>query len=181
MFIRSRIIGFVLLGSALLMGSLRAATPTVQGDVKGPDGKPLAGAEIRVQRKDGKAAPIAVVADQKGHYVFKDLPAGTYKVSASKNGMATTTLENVRTRTEGAVRVDFDLKKQTGEANASAPVKKAKHMVWVPADTGSHLGGKWVEVDEEGKAAAGASNIDKASGDATRKITLQPDSSPIGR
>ena len=29
-------------------------------------------------------------------------------------------------------------------------------MVWVPASTGSHLGGSWVEVDENGKAASGS-------------------------
>lgn len=174
-------IGFILLGSAFLMGNLGAATPTIQGDVRGPDGKPLAGAEVRVQLKDAKAAPITVVADQKGHYVFKDLAAGTYKVSASKSGMATTTLENIRARTQGAVRVDFDLKKQTGEAKAAAPAKKAKHMVWVPADTGSHLGGRWVEVDDQGKGAAGA-NIDKASGEGLRKnMSVTPDSTPGGR
>ncbi len=159
MFTKSLQIGFILLGSAFLMGNLGAATPTIQGDVRGPDGKPLAGAEVRVQLK---------------------VALGTYKVIESKNGVAATATDNIRTRAEGAVRVDFDLKKQTGEAKASAPAKKAKHMVWVPADTGSHLGGKWVEVDDQGKGAAGA-NIDRSSGEAMRKKTsLTPDSTPGG-
>src|SRR6266550_2212090 len=118
MFTKSLQIGFILLGSAFLMSNLGAATPTIQGDVRGPDGKLLAGAEVRVQLKDAKAA---------------------------------------------------------------APAKKAKHMVWVPADTGSHLGGRWVEVDDQGKGAAGA-NIDKASGEGLHKKTsLTPDSTPGGR
>jgi hypothetical protein len=174
-------IGFILLGSAFLMGNLGAATPTIQGDVRGPDGKPLAGAEVRIERKDAKASPVTATADKNGRYVFKNLALGSYKVIASKNGMAATATDNIRTRAEGAVRVDFDLKKQTGEAKASAPAKKAKHMVWVPADTGSHLGGRWVEVDGQGNGPAGA-NIDKASGEGLRKtMSLTPDSTPSGR
>jgi len=39
-------------------------------------------------------------------------------------------------------------------------VTSGKHKVWVPSDTGSHLGGRWVTVDETGRAAnAGASNV----------------------
>jgi hypothetical protein len=181
MFISSRIVGLVLLSLGLSMGSLRATTLSIQGDIKGPDGKPLPGAEVRIERKDAKASPVTVTADRNGRYVFKNLALGSYKIIASKNGMAATAVDNIRTRAEGAVRVDFDLKKQTGEAKASMPAKKAKHMVWVPADTGSHLGGRWVEVDDQGKGAAGASNIDKASGEALRKsMGLTPDSTPGG-
>jgi hypothetical protein len=181
MFISSRIVGLMLLSLGLSMGSLRATTLSIQGDIKGPNGKPLPGAEVRLERKDAKASPVTVTADRNGRYVFKNLALGSYKIIASKNGMAATAVDNIRTRAEGAVRVDFDLKKQTGEAKASAPAKKAKHMVWVPADTGSHLGGRWVEVDDQGKGAAGASNIDKASGEALRKsMGLTPDSTPGG-
>jgi hypothetical protein len=182
MLIRSRIVGFALLGLALLTGSVGATTPSIHGDIKGPDGKPLPDAEVRIERKDAKGSAAAVTADQNGRYVFKNLALGTYKVTASKNGMAATAADNIRTRAEGAARVDFDLKKQTAEAKASAPAKKARHMVWVPADTGSHLGGKWVEVDDQGKGAAGAAPIDRASGEALRRSTsLTPDSTPIGR
>jgi Carboxypeptidase regulatory-like domain len=175
-------IGFILLGSALLMGSLRAATPTIQGEIKGPDGKPLAGAEVRIERKDAKAPAVTVTADKNGRYVFKNLALGSYKVMASKNGVVATAADNIRTRAEGPVRVDFDLKNPTGEAKASASAKKGKHMVWVAADTGTHLGGRWVEVDDQGSAAAGANNIDRASGEALRKhMSLTPDSTPSGR
>jgi len=179
MFIHSRIIGFVLLGLALLTGSVGATTPSIQGDIKGPDGKPVPSAEVRIERKDAKSPAVALTADRNGRYVFKNLALGTYKVTASANGMAATAFDNIRTRAQGAVRVDFDLKKQAGEAKASVPAKKARHMVWVPADTGSHLGGKWVEVDGQGNGAAGANNVDKASGEALRKhMNLTPDSTP---
>jgi hypothetical protein len=180
MFIHSRIIGFILLGSALLMGSLRAGMPSIQGEIKGPDGKPVPDAELRLERKDAKAAPVTIKADQKGHYAFINLAMGSYKVVASKNGLAATAADNIRPRAEGSVRVDFDLKKQTGETKGSALSAETKHMVWVPSETGSHLGGRWVEVDDRGKSASGA-NLDRANGDALRKLTLQPDSTPIGR
>jgi Carboxypeptidase regulatory-like domain len=180
MFIRSRLIGFVLLGSGLLIASVRAGTPSIQGQIKGPDGKALPNAEVRLERKDAKTAAVTITADQKGHYAFINLAMGSYKVIASKNGLAPTAADNIRPRTEGSVRVDFDLKKHTGEAKASAPAKTTKHMVWVPAETGSHLGGRWVEVDDQGKSASGA-NLDRANGDAMRKLTLQPDSTPIGQ
>jgi carboxypeptidase family protein len=180
MFIRARIIGFALLGLVLLTGSVDATTPSIQGDIKGPDGKPLPGAAVRIERKDAKSSTVAVTADQNGRYVFKNLDLGTYKVTALKNGMAATTADNIRTRADGAVRVDFDLKKQTAEAKASVPAKKARHMVWVPSDTGSHLGGRWVEVDDQGKGAAGAAPIDRASGDAVRKTMSQTDATPSG-
>jgi len=36
-------------------------------------------------------------------------------------------------------------------------------MVWVPAATGSHIGGGWVEVDDEGKSAPGTLNVQRAN------------------
>jgi hypothetical protein len=37
--------------------------------------------------------------------------------------------------------------------------KQGKHMVWVPAETGSHLGGRWVEGDESAKPPPGTLNV----------------------
>jgi hypothetical protein len=57
-------------------------------------------------------------------------------------------------------RVDFNLKTQTGNAqNAQATKPKAKQMVWVPATTGTNIGGRWVEVD--GGAAAAADGYER--------------------
>jgi hypothetical protein len=36
-------------------------------------------------------------------------------------------------------------------------------MVWVPAETGSHLGGYWVKVDESAQPAPGTSNVQRAN------------------
>jgi hypothetical protein len=58
--------------------------------------------------------------------------------------------------------LNFDLKPVTA-SQANTQQKSGKRMVWIPASTGSHMGGRWVEVDEGGAAAAGALNVQKAN------------------
>ena len=58
-----------------------------------------------------------------------------------------------------------------GANNAGA--KSGKHMVWVPANTGSHLGGGWVDVGETGSSNTGASNVQTSSGSELQAQHLQ--------
>jgi Carboxypeptidase regulatory-like domain len=120
---------------------------SVQVDVKGLDGKPVNGAEVRIET--AKAGALGVKTDQKGRYVFKDLPVGLYRVTVLVNKVPTSPA-NVRALSEGPVRVEFKLK-------AIAAGKKPKQWAWIVAQ-GSHIGGRWVEVDE--RMAAG---IDRAA------------------
>jgi hypothetical protein len=113
-------------------------------DVKGLDGKPVNGAEVRIET--AKAGALSVKTDQKGRYVFKNLGAGLYRVTVLVNKVPTS-LGNVKARSEGPVRVEFNLK-------AIAAGKKPRQWAWV-TQTGSHFGGSWVDVDEKGRIAAG--------------------------
>jgi hypothetical protein len=61
----------------------------------------------------------------------------------------------------------------TACAGPSAAVKSGKHMVWVPSNTGSHIGGRWVEVDETGSAGTAALNVERASAEDLRRQQLQ--------
>jgi hypothetical protein len=64
---------------------------------------------------------------------------------------------NVRALSEGPVRVEFNLK-------AIAAGKKPKQWAWI-VEQGSHIGGRWVEVDE--RMAAGidrAAKLNRAAG-----------------
>jgi hypothetical protein len=170
MLINSRIIGSVMFGLVLLTGSAWAASPTIQGDVIGPGGKPLAGAEVKVERKDAKAPIITVKTDRKGQYVARDLAVGSYAITVSAAGMATTAATNVKPKFEGMVRVNFVLQAQTGTAQAGTPVKKkAKHMVWMAAQTGTNIGGRWVEVDDSGNVEGAADGVQRNSGAALLK------------
>ena len=49
---------------------------SLSGEVTGVDGRPITGADVRLQREDAKAAPIALKTDGKGRFVAKSLPAG---------------------------------------------------------------------------------------------------------
>ena len=110
---------------------------SVQVDVKGLDGKPVNGAEVRIET--AKAGALSVKTDQKGRYVFNNLPVGLYKVTALVNKVPTAPA-NVRAISEGPVRVEFNLK-------AIAAGKKPKQWARI-VEVGSHMGGRWVEMDE---------------------------------
>jgi len=109
----------------------------VQVDVKGLDGKPVNGAEVRIDT--AKAGALSVKTDQKGRYVFKGLVPGLYKVTVLVNKVPTAPA-NVNALYEGPVRVEFNLQ-------AIAAGKKPRQWAWI-VEQGSHIGGRWVEVDE---------------------------------
>jgi carboxypeptidase family protein len=147
MFTRSFRSRFVLSVAILLAGGVALQAGDVQVDVKGLDGKAVNGAEVRIET--AKAGALSVKTDQKGRYVFKGLPPGLYKVTVLVNKVPTAPA-NVTALFEGPVRVEFNLK-------AIAAGKKPKQWAWI-VEQGSHIGGRWVEVDE--RMAAG---IDSAA------------------
>lgn len=165
MLMLSRIIRSVLFGSLLLAGSAAVQASTIQGEVRGPDGKPISGAEVRIARRDSKESVSSVKTDKKGHYVFNGLAVGAYKLTAWVN-KGSTTVDNVKARSDGAVRVDFDIK---AASVAAAMKKKSTRRIWVAAETGTHIGGGyWVEVDENGRPIAppaGTNHVEKGRGD----------------
>jgi len=59
---------------------------------------------------------------------------------------------NTQTKANQPTQLNFDFKPTS---QAASITKGGKHMVWVPARTGSHVGGNWVEVDDRGKAHSG--------------------------
>jgi len=131
---------------------------SIEGTVRGSDGKALKDAEVRVEGKDKKVATTKT--DARGHYSYARLSPGVYKVSVVQGG-AVQSSANVKTAANNS-RLDFDLK--------PAAAKKVKHYVWVDAKTGTHMGSGWVEVDDAGNAAPGALNTNTASGDLAREM-----------
>ena len=55
-------------------------------------------------------------------------------------------------------------------------------MVWMPPSTGSHTGGRWVEVDRRRPQSAGALNVKRGSAEATAARTTEqgPQTMPRG-
>jgi hypothetical protein len=161
MFIRSLQIGFV--GLFLCVATAWAGTASIQGVVKDTKGQPIKGANIQIASKDGKQLFNTVKTDAQGRYISQGLLPGVYRVSLVVNGAVKSSISNTKTRPDQATQLNFDLKPvPAGQANAVE--KKGKHMVWIPAETGSHMGGRWVEVDENsGASNAGALNVKRAN------------------
>jgi hypothetical protein len=155
---RTRVLAAAFVGVAGVFSGA-AFGQSIEGVVRGPDGKPLKDAEVRVEQKGNKSV-VTTKTDAGGHYSHVRLSPGVYKVSIVMGGAEKSSV-NVKTTTTNS-RIDFDLK--------PAAVKKVKHYVWVPARTGSHMGSGWVEVDDAGRNAPGASNIQTSSGELAREM-----------
>jgi hypothetical protein len=163
-FIKSLQIGFVVL--VVSIASAWAGGSVLQGVVKDPKGQPVKGADIRIEAQNKLFGTAKT--DANGHYTSAALPAGTYRVTLIVNGAMKASINNTKTKT-GPTELNFDLKPASA-SQAAASGKKGKHYVWVPPTTGSHLGGRWVEVDDTGNVtgtgAHGANRVDSASGQA---------------
>ena len=94
---------------------------SIEGIVRGSDGKALKDAEVRVEQKDNKSV-VTTKTDARGHYSYSRLSPGVYTVSVVLDGAVKSSL-NVKTTTTNS-KIDFDLK--------PAAAKKVKHYVWVP-------------------------------------------------
>jgi hypothetical protein len=77
------------------------------------------------------------------------------------NGAVKASITNPKTKADQTTQLNFNLK-PVPTAQASGGQKKGKHMVWVPAATGSHIGGRWVEVPD-GATEPGALNVQRAN------------------
>jgi len=86
------------------------------------------------------------------------------------NGAVKASVTNTKTKADQTTQLNFDLK-PVPAAQASAGQKKGKHMVWVPPATGSHIGGSWVEVDDNATSAPGTLNVQKANAEQLQRQT----------
>jgi hypothetical protein len=160
MFIKSLRIAFI--GLAVFAATAWAGNAVIQGIVKDPKGQAVKGADVRIEAKDGSKVYKTVKTDASGHYISDALPAGTYQVTLIVNGTVKASINNTKTKLGAPTQLNFDLK-PASTSQTSGSVKKGKHMVWIPPKTGTHLGGRWVEVDDNGSGTAGSQNVDNVS------------------
>jgi hypothetical protein len=160
MFTKSLYIGFV--GFVLSVATAWAGASAIQGVVKDAKGQAIKGADVRIESKDGKQQFNTVKTDAKGRYISQGLPPGVYRVTLAVNGAVKASITNTNTKANQTTQLNFDLK-PVPVAQAKAGQKKGKHMVWMPPVTGSHTGGRWIEVDDNGSADPGALNVQKAN------------------
>ena len=151
------------MGFLLCAANAWAGPTSIQGIVKDAQGKPIKNADVRVASRDGKQLFNTVKTDTQGRYISQGLQPGVYRVSLLVNGAVRADIGNTKTRSDQTTLLNFDLK-PVAASKASAEQKKGKHMVWMPPATGSHTGGRWVEVSD-GAAEAGTLNVKRASGE----------------
>jgi hypothetical protein len=160
-----------IIGLMLCAANAWAGPASIQGIVKDAQGKPIKGADVRIESRDGKQLFNTVKTDAKGHYISQGLNPGVSRVALVVNGAAKASIMNTSAKADQATQLNFDLKPVTA-SQASAAGKSGKHKVWVPSNTGSHIGGSWVEVDDSGTTNAGALNVKRSSAEALRQEQL---------
>jgi hypothetical protein len=160
MFTKSLRIG--LIGFVLSVATAWAGASAIQGVVKDAKGQAIKGADVQIESKDGRQKFNTVKTDGKGRYISEGLAPGVYRVTLVVNGAVKASITNTKTKADQTTQLNFDLK-PVPAAQANAGQKKGKHMVWVPAATGTHIGGSWVEVDDGAKTEPGTLNVQRAN------------------
>src|SRR5438477_6663864 len=177
MFTKSLQIG--LMGFVLSVATAWAGQSAIQGLVKDAKGQAIKGADVRVESRDGKTLFKTVKTDGSGRYVSDGLAAGVYRVTLVVNGATKASITNTKTKADQSTQLNFDLKPASA-SQASAPAKSGKNMVWMPATTGSHTGGRWVEVPD-GAAEPGALNVKKANAEQLQRAAQSVGTAGSGR
>ena len=152
-------IGFI--GLVLCVANAWAGPSSIQGIVKDAKGQPIKGGDVRIESRDGKQLFNTVKTDGKGRYISEGLQPGLYRVTLIMNGAVKSSITNTKTKADQATQLNLDLRPLPA-AQVNVAEKKGKHMVWVPAGTGTHLGGHWEEVPD-GAGQPGTLNVKRAN------------------
>ena len=91
-----RNLALVAAGMVFLACTSFAQITTVEGDVKGTDGKPVQNAQIKITRTDIKGN-YDTKTNKKGHYIYMGLPMGTYNIALFVDGKEVDKVNGVRT------------------------------------------------------------------------------------
>jgi Carboxypeptidase regulatory-like domain len=166
MLAKSLVLSFV--GSLLVAFSVSAAdTSALEGIVKDSTGRPIKGADVRIETKNFSEI---VKTDANGHYVAHSLAVGTYKVTLVVDGQVKASILDAKTQLNKATQLNFGLTGKTASA------RNHTHMVWIPPDINTRIGGgHWVEVDDNGNivGSAGVSNVERVTGPAVQQMQIR--------
>ena len=161
---KSLILSFI--GLLVVTFTARAGLSVLEGFVKDPSGRPIKGADIRIE---AKSSSKNVKTDANGHYVADGLIVGTYKVTLLVNGQVKASILDAKTQLNKPTQLNFGLTGKTASA------KGRTHMVWVPPDLSTHIGGRWVEVDESGNVVnnIASDNAERVQGPSVQQMQIR--------
>jgi hypothetical protein len=137
--------------------------------VTGVDGRAAQRAEVRIQPARAQVAPLIVKTDGRGHFVANNIAPGAYNISAIGAGGVASPVQAIKIQPNKPVTIAFDLR-NSGGAKTAAKGKKKTKFVWMPDQTGSHLGGHWVEVDDNAAAPPSAQHVEGMSTQAMEHV-----------
>ena len=122
---KSRNLAVVIASLLFLAFASFAQVTTIEGIVKGQDGKPLEKAQVKIIRTDIRAN-YETKTDKKGHYLYMGLPIGNYNVELYVDGKKVDSMNNVRTSLGDPKPVNFDLASNVAlNAQKQAEIQKA--------------------------------------------------------
>lgn len=117
-------IAWLAVAALLTAGLCFGQTGAFSGKVIGEDGKPIQGAQVKIERKDMKGN-YNVKTNKKGEYFYMGIPAGQaprYKITVEINGQVADTIDNVRCQMGDPTENNFDMREQ---ASKRAAMQKA--------------------------------------------------------
>jgi len=163
----------VVFSSFFLLGSAFGQQAAIETEVTGVDGRPSKAAEVRIERQDKKAAPVIAKTDKHGRSTAT-VEMGTYKLTATvEGGIHSSTI--VKTQPNKPILVAFDMRNTPAMAS-----KSKKRYVWVQAETGTRIGGHWVEADGDTQSTANGQPVDRMDGSALDNPQMRMAAPPPG-
>jgi Carboxypeptidase regulatory-like domain len=104
----------ILIGVLFVVFSVSAGTSVLEGVVKDATGRPIKGADVRI---DAKNFSKILKTDASGHYVTGGLAVGTYKVTLIINGQVKASPRDTKTRVDKPTQLNFDLSEKRASAD----------------------------------------------------------------
>src|ERR1700757_4728398 len=96
----------ILIGVLFVVFSVSAGTSVLEGVVKDANGRPIKGADVRIEAKNFSKI---LKTDASGHYVTGGLAVGTYKVTLIINGQVKASPRDAKTQVNKSTQLNFDL------------------------------------------------------------------------
>ena len=114
------VIGGLVAAFALAAGEARAQTGTARGKVLDQKGEPIVDAKIVLEYQGGVARKYETKTNKKGEYTQVGLASGTYRITASKEGLAPFFIETRISLGEATYVPDIKLASAQAVAQAAA-------------------------------------------------------------
>ena len=103
-----------LIGVLFVAFSVSAGTSVLEGVVKDASGRPIKGADVRIETKNFSKI---LKTDASGRYVTDVLAVGTYQVTLVINGQVKASIRDAKTQVNKPTQVNFDLSGKNASAD----------------------------------------------------------------